>query len=567
MKNSHQNTWCKTSIMGACLGLILTTSACGDAPDRSSALNAIEAESIRAHIEVLADDALEGREAGTRGYDSAALYVANEFDYLGLTPLGDDGDWYQEVPFMQTQLDIDSARVELSGQDEALSLTIRDDFIMSGGYGPASNTGPFEQSVTAPLVFVGYGIQSPDNNMDDFAGIDLNGKIAVMLSGAPASFAGAMRAYHSSGRTKQELAEKMGAVGIVTIRTPVDEARRSFDRYLPGLDRPGMHWIGKDGAVFESFPGIKGSATLSPEGAKKLMRYAGADLDGIFANLLADENGNIPGTESFELGISATLARTSHQSRVQSSNVVAMIEGSDPELKDEYVVYSGHLDHIGIREAKGDDHIHNGAYDNATGVSVILEIARAMKELPVAPRRSIIFAIVTGEEKGLQGSAYFTANPPVPVTSMVANINIDMPFLGLPVADLVPIGAEHSTLMAAIEQAAEATRMQVTPDPLPEEVRFVRSDQFRFVQAGIPAVAFKPGSKSRDQGVDGEKRLDDFLKRNYHKPSDDLSLNFDSAAAQRFARAGLLTGLIVADDDQRPTWLEGDFFGTKYSRN
>jgi Zn-dependent M28 family amino/carboxypeptidase len=243
--------------------------------------------------------------------------------------------------------------------------------------------------------------------------------------------------------------------------------------------------------------------------------------------------------------------------------VLGVIRGSDPLLNDEYVIYTAHLDHIGVRAAGSADEIHNGAFDNAAGIGVILEVAEALQRLPL--RRSVIFAAVTAEEKGLQGSSYLVNNPPVPIDRLVANINIDMPYLGFPIADIEAFGAEHSTLLAAVTQATAELGLDLTPDPMPEEVRFVRSDQFSFVRKGIPALAFKAGSQSTDPAIDGKAMLQDFLKNHYHQPSDDLSLPFSAEGATRFARAAARLGFLIANDDQRPEWNPGDFFGEKFA--
>ena len=265
------------------------------------------------------------------------------------------------------------------------------------------------------------------------------------------------------------------------------------------------------------------------------------------------------------MDVDAKLERVSTQRIVPSANVVAVLRGSDPRLADEYLVYSAHLDHIGIRPADDGDEINNGAYDNAAGIGTMLQVAAAMAAMPHAPRRSVIFAAVTAEEKGLQGSSYFAKNPPLPAAQLVANINIDMPYLGFPVADIQAFGAEHSTLYSAVRAATEKMGMGLTPDPLPAEVRFVRSDQFSFVQEGIPALAFKAGSRSSDPAIDGDAMLDDFLKNHYHQASDDLDLPWSEEGAERFARTALLLGLIVADKDERPAWKENDFFGEKFA--
>lgn len=522
--------------------------------NRSMALESVTASEIRAHMEVLADDAMMGREAGTAGYREAAAYVAEQYRAIGLVPLGDPGSYFQSIEFFETRLDPDSAAMTLHTQDADIDLTFRDDFIRAGGYGNA------DEVITAPLVFVGHGIAAPEYGHDDFAGVDVVGKIMVTLSGAPPHFDTDQRAFYSSSRGKQATAAERGAAGIVVVRTPVDQERWPWARYLPGVGTPGMRWLDDEGKPHRGFPELAGSATLSEAGAFKLFDAAGQDLETIFEKHAAGETG------SYDLGVSATLSRVSVQRTVASSNVVGLLKGSDPALEKEFVVFTAHLDHIGVREGEGGDDIHNGAYDNAAGIAAILEIAAAMAVMETPPRRSVIFAAVTAEEKGLQGSSYLAKNPPVRARQIAANINIDMPYLGFPVADIQAFGAEHSTLHEAVRRATSATGMGLTPDPLPEEVRFVRSDQFSFVQEGIPALAFKAGSKSSDAGTDGEAMLEDFLKNHYHRPSDDLDLPFSKEGAERFVQTALLLGLIVADEDDRPRWNDGDFFGEKFAR-
>jgi len=539
-----------------CLPLLVLV-ACGPggepADDRSRALASVTGTDVRAHMEVLAADEMRGREAGTDDYRRAADYVVARYREAGLQPLSEDGGYFQRIAFRETRLVPESARMSLRHGDETVELVFRDDFLRDGGYGET------EEEVTAGLVFAGHGIVAPEFGHDDYAGVDVTGSIVVLLSGAPPHFDTDRRAFYSSGSGKAREAVSRGAVGIVTIRTPVDQARRAWERYLPGVGTPGMRWLDGQGMPHEGFPELAGSALLSQPGAEKLFAMAGHDLAAVFDKHAAG------GTGAFELGVEATLARTSRQRDVSSVNVVGVLEGSDPELKNEYVVYTAHLDHIGIRPGRDGDDIHNGAYDNAAGIGVILEIAEALGAMDVPPRRSVIFAAVTAEEKGLQGSSYFAKNPPVPVDDIVANINIDMPYLGFPVNDIQAFGAEHSSLYAAVSEATAAMGMGLTPDPLPEEVRFIRSDQFSFVKEGIPALAFKAGTHSSDPDVDGDAMLADFLKNHYHLPSDDLRLPYSVEGAERFARAGLLLGLIVADADERPAWNEGDFFGDRFA--
>lgn len=549
---------CAAFLISACSGSDAPEATAGgeasQSPVSSEVLAPVTGDGIRAHMTVLADDSLQGREAGTPGYQAAADYVAEQFRAAGLTPLGDRGTFMQAIEFAETRLVPESARFALIDGDERVDLVFRDDFIRSGGFGEAV------ESVRAPLVFVGHGIVAPEYGHDDYAGVDVDGRILVMLSGAPPQFDTDQRAYYSSGRTKTAEAAERGAIGIVTVRTPVDQERRPWARYLPGIGSPGMRWLDEQGDAYKGYPEMTGGAVVSESGAEKLFALAGHDLDAIFEKHASGATG------SFALDIDAELARTSTQHIVPSANVVALLRGSDPALADEYIVYSAHLDHIGIRPSDDGDEIHNGAYDNAAGIGIIIEIAKALAAMETRPRRSIVFAAVTAEEKGLQGSSYFAKNPPVPASQLVANINIDMPYLGFPVADVHAFGAEHSTLHAAALAATEAAGMELTPDPLPEEVRFVRSDQFSFVQEGIPAVAFKSGSQSSDPSVDGAAMLDDFLKNHYHRASDDLDLPWSAEGAGRFARAAMAMGLIVANDDARPRWNDGDFFGDKFAR-
>lgn len=521
--------------------------------DADSLVAQIQGNNIREHMIILADDDMQGREAGTENYDKAADYVINNFKELGIKPLPNNNESYlQPIKFTETRLDLTSPKMSITNGTESIDFAFRDEFIRSGGYGEIN------EEISAPLVFAGYGIISPEYERDDFSDIEVRDKILVLLSGAPPYFKSAERAYYSSGRVKAETAISKGAVGIVFIRTPVDQKRRAWEKYLPGLGAPGMRWLDNDGKPYQGFQELKGTATMSDTGAKKMFEFSGHDLDGIFAH---HEDG---GTGSFDMNISAQMSRKSIRREVYSSNVLGFIEGSDEKLKQEYLVYSSHLDHLGVR-GDGEDNIYNGAYDNAAGIGAIIEIAKAISTMEVKPKRSIIFAAVTAEEKGLQGSSYFAKNPLVMKKSLIANINIDMPYLGFPVADLHAFGSEHSSLYSAVESATSYLGIQFTPDPLPEEVRFVRSDQFSFVKEGIPAIGLRPGTVSFDPDIDGAKELDNYLKNYYHQPNDDLSLPFSSRGAEGFVRSALLTGLIISDDENRPSWNNNDFFGEKFS--
>ena len=267
---------------------------------------------------------------------------------------------------------------------------------------------------------------------------------------------------------------------------------------------------------------------------------------------------------STALGVEVTMYRRAEHERTTSANVIGILRGSDPELAKEYVVYSTHLDHVGTGTPVNGDSIYNGFYDNAFGVAMTIEIARALASMPVPPRRSIMFVAVTGEERGLLGSDYFAQHPTAPSSALVANVNIDMPLMLFPMDSVVGYGAQHSSLEGVTADEAKKEGFELTPDPYPDEVYFIRSDQYSFVRQGIPAVYFAEGISSSDPTVDGRAVQEEFFKVHYHKPSDDLSQPVDWETALRFSRAGARIGYRIAMDDERPAWNKGDFFGEKF---
>jgi Zn-dependent M28 family amino/carboxypeptidase len=280
--------------------------------------------------------------------------------------------------------------------------------------------------------------------------------------------------------------------------------------------------------------------------------------------VLADAENGV--AHSFPLTATASMKTVTRFAQVQSENIIGVLPGSDAKLRDEYVVVSAHLDHLGNHPpANGGDGLYNGAYDNGSGIACLIEIARNLAAGP-RPKRSVLFVALTGEEKGEQGSEYFVHFPPVPKRQLVADVNMDMFLMIYPVADVVPLGGEHSSIGAMAATAARAAGFDVSPDPYPEEVRFIRSDQYSFVKAGIPAIHLKPGNKSSDPSVDGAKLTRDWLRTIYHSPKDDLSQTFDFASGARYAEANLRLVRAIADAPSRPSWTPGDFFGEKFGR-
>jgi len=519
-------------------------------------LKTISVQNLQQHLAFLADDARLGRMTGTPGHADSAAYVAQQFEALGLEPAGEEGGWYQHVPLTARRINIASAAVTMHKDGVDSALNWKEDFVMGGDAVRA------DTSVKAEVVYAGYGIHAPETGYSDYDGVDVNGKIVAIFGGAPSTFEHNERAYYSSRRVKADELVARGAIGSIGMRSRVDQGRRPWEVIIlnAGL-RPGMSWINLSGQASDYHPEIEGSTTVNAPSSAEL--FNGTPISFEDALDAADE-GRVMSTP---LGIEVTLARKTDHETITSPNVVAILRGSDPELANEYVVFTAHLDHVGTGAAVDGDEIYNGFYDNAMGVSLLIEAARAFAAMPEKPKRSILFIALTGEERGLLGSDYFAHYPTVPSDSLAANVNLDMPLLLYPLADIIAFGAEHSSLEKVIEGAVAAEDFTLTPDPVPEEVLFIRSDQFSFVRQGVPAVYLVPGFTSTDPAIDGEALFQHHLRTHYHKPSDDSSRTVDWPSALRFARANVRIGYDIAQDDQRPSWNDGDFFGDKFARD
>jgi len=517
-------------------------------------LNLIERNGIEQHLRYLADDAMQGRMTGSPEYDEAAAYVADHFQQIGLEKGGDDG-WYQEVPMMARRIDVDSAQVVFHQDGEEKVQAWKEDFVMGGDMVRA------ETAITAEVVYVGFGIHAPDMNYSDYDGIDVEGKIIAAFSGAPDTFPHNERAFYSSGLTKAEEAVKRGAVGFIGLRSRVAQRRYTWKRISENAGvRPGMSWINLSGDVANYFPQLQGGATINVLPAEQLFSRSPVS----FEDALDAADAGTP--LSTPLGTEVSLARKTDHDSITSPNVVGILRGSDPQLAHEFIVFTAHLDHIGTGVPINGDSIYNGMYDNAMGTSLLIETARAFAAMPEKPKRSIIFIALTGEERGLVGSDYFAHYPTVPTNSIVANVNLDMPLLLYPLADVIAFGAEHSSLEGIIAGAVADEDFALSPDPVPEEVLFIRSDQYSFVKQGIPSVFLVPGFTSTDPEVDGGAVFNAHLQTHYHQPSDDLSRPIDWDSALRFARANVRIGHAIGEEDERPTWNEGDFFGDKFGK-
>jgi Zn-dependent M28 family amino/carboxypeptidase len=539
-------------ILGASASLAAQTAPLPYPPEQL--LSQVHRESIRAHMSYLADDLLEGRGTGTRGYLLAAKYVAAQFEGMGLKPAGENGTYFQKVRFRRIETVPEKCSMSLTRTGKEQTLVWEKDFITTGDF---SRT---EASVSGPLVFVGYGISAPEFHYDDYAGLDAKGKIVVTLQGVPSSFPSAEAAYYSSVVVQKRNAVAHGAIGAIIIHAGGHADRVPFERLVRFFHEPDMHWLDAKGEPNDDVPGFQGYAVVNREIGASLFEGAPKSLK----QALDDASANRP--QGFPLNLSATIHSGAQFTETESPNVVAVLPGSDSHLRNEYVVYSAHADHLGIGEAIKGDTIYNGAVDNASGTAGVLEIARVLSSMPTAPRRSVLFLIVTGEEEGLLGSDAFAHSPTVPMEQIVANLNMDGISLFYDFRDLVALGVEHSSLSNEVNDVARHMGLDVSPDPLPEEVFFIRSDQYSFVKQGVPSVAIAEGFKTVDPKLNGKDIALKWESTTYHTPQDDMNqpLNFD--AAVKCVRANLAVGYEVAQEDGRPHWNENDFFLQKFGR-
>lgn len=537
-----------------CLVACQREPAAAPAATSASAVHSAAAQRIEADVRYLADDKLEGRDTGSRGYDLAAEYVARRYAQLGLEPAGDGGTYFQHVPLLKALRQQQGAQFVVERDGSRQELVFRDEFLPGLNYNAPAHT------LTAPAVFVGQGVHAPDLGQDDFAGIDVRGKIAVLFPGAPARFDNDRRAFYSSGTQKlRELAER-GAVGAVLVNTPEYEERGPWQKSAAKWNMPGMRLRAADGTGIDTFPRLKATASLSAAAARRLFAGSAHSADALFKANAAGSS------ESFDLPGTLTLAGSTRIEPAESRNVVGRLDGGDTALGREFVAYTAHLDHIGIGAAVDGDRIYNGAMDNALGVSIMLEAAKELADATTRPKRSLLFIALTGEEKGLLGAEWFASYPTVPKADLVANINMDMPVLLVPARDVVPIGLEHSTLKTALESAAKEIGVGLSVDPFPEEVVFVRSDQYAFVRASVPAVYLDGGVEPAVAGGASPKdTTDKFLRNCYHQPCDDASQPIQYQDAARLARLNARIGMLIGDAAERPRWNKGDFFGDRFA--
>ena len=492
------------------------------------------------YVKVLAADNMEGRETGSPGLRKAQEFVVEQLKRAGLEPVG-SASYYQPVRLESRQIVENESSLSLIHKGEVEPLTLGEDAIFSTRVDLA-------RSVDAPLVFAGYGLTIPELGHDDLSGLDLRDKVVVIFTGAPADIPGALASHYQSAGERWKALRKAGVVGVITILNPaamdIPWSRISANRAHPSM--------ALKGAEFDETSGEELAVTFNPEKAQKLFEGSGHTLQEMI-DLVKDRK-PLP---RFPLLPTIRARASVNKKMVDSANLVAELPGSDPKLKNEYVVLSAHLDHLGVGEPINGDRIYNGAMDNASGSAVLLDLIASLKKSPKKLKRSLLFVFVTGEEKGLLGSRYFTTHPTVKPGSMIANINIDMFLPIVPLKVLTVYGLAESDMGDMVREVAQSLGVQVQADPEPQRNAFIRSDQYNFIRHGVPALAMKVGF---EKGSPEQAIFKNWLTLRYHAPSDDLDQPVDLAAAGKYEEIIHDLMIRLADNAGRPQWKPDSFF-------
>ena len=511
-----------------------------------AAMKTIDAERIRAHVKFLADDLLEGRGTGQRGGDIAAAYIATQFELYGLKPAGDRGSYLQQVPLVGVTTQPETAFAIVPEHGNPMTLRFLEDYVAT------DQSQQPESEIDAPIVFVGYGIEAPEFKWDDYKGVDLHGKALLMLVNEPPSddpnfFAGKALTYYGRWTYKYEEALRRGAVAAILIH--------KTDMASYGWEVVRNSWSGENSDLKAEGPRLKAAGWVSFETGRKIAEAGGQDLD----QWLVQAN-----SRDFQPALLPLTLKAHVVSKVRSftsNNVLAMLPGADPKLKNEAVIYTAHYDHLGIHPDKSGDNIYNGAMDNGTGCGILLELARAYASAAQRPKRSILFASVTAEEQGLRGSEYLGHHPPIPAGRIALDLNYDN-LLALGTAEEVSIpGAERTTFYPMVEATARQFELQIRPDPHPENGHYYRSDHFSLARVGVPAFSIKEGEKFRGHTADwGARQNLEYEQKRYHQPSDQYRPEMDFSGDAIMARFGFVLGWKAASLPELPAWRPGDEF-------
>jgi Zn-dependent M28 family amino/carboxypeptidase len=511
-----------------------------------AAMETISPDHIRWHVRFLAHDLLEGRGTGQRGGDLAAEYMATQFAEYGLKPAGDNGSYLQKVPLVGVTALLETTFSLVPQHGAAMDLKPLTDYVAT------DQTQQPQSEVNADIVFVGYGIEAPEYHWDDYKGVDVHGKVLLMLVNEPPSddprfFKGKALTYYGRWTYKFEEAARKGAVGVILVHQtemasyPWEVVRNSNSGEKSFLKLEG--------------PALKVASWIHLDVAEKLAASSGMNLDKMMADARSRD------FHPLSLGAKLKAHMVSKVRELQSNNVVAMLPGSDRNLKQEAVMYTAHYDHFGIRPDMPGDNIFNGAQDNATGCGILLELARAYSVASQRPRRSIIFAAVTAEEQGLLGSEYLGKHPPISAGQISLDLNYDdVKPLGAP-EEVEVSGAERTTFYAAVQATANEFRLAIRPDARPEAGHFYRSDHFSLARVGIPSFSINEGMKFKGHDEAwGLEQNRDYTQNHYHQPSDEYHPEMDFTGDSAVARFGFALGWEAASAPKRVEWKKGDEF-------
>lgn len=517
------------------------------------------ARSLEAHVRFLADDGLEGRGTGARGGDLAARYIAERFRAAGLEPAGDDKTFFQKVPLHGVKSDgtttlLVKPKAGSTGDSAGLMLAFGDDWVGSTGAQKAL------VEIDAPVIFAGYGIHAPESKWDDWKGVDVKGKVVMMIvndppatAAEPTLFGARALTYYGRWTYKLEEAARRGAAGVILVHT---DASAGYPWNVVRTSNSGWRFEHeRSDAAAEPFLQVK--SWVTEDAARRLLKLADKDLDALEAAAASRD------FHPIDLGLIARTRLKSETKQSRAPNVAGVLRGRDPKLAGEYVVVTAHWDHLGIGEPDSTgDAIYNGAVDNASGVAGLLGIAEAMSAAP--PKRSVLFLATTAEEQGLLGAEWWTEHSTVPLTQVVSNLNLDPMNVEAPVDDIVPLGAERSTLERVVAKVAKERTLAVRADPRPEQGIFYRSDHFPFARKGIPAISLKTGTRYRGKPENwAAERFGAFNKQRYHQPSDEVTHAFDWTALAQHAEIAQAIVVRIANGAARPTLDADDEFAPR----
>jgi len=507
----------------------------------------VNGSKIKAHVKFLSSDLLEGRGVGTRGGELAAEYIASQFAVAGAQPAGEAGTYFQKVPLVGVTTQPDSTLTAIAAGKTA-SLQWQTEFV------GASHRQKTNEKFDAEVVFVGHGIVAPEEKWNDFKDVDVKGKIILLFTNEPqpenpAVFKGKTLTYYGRWTYKYEQALRMGALGALIVHTTPtagynwEVVRNSWSKEDPQVRLDS----GKQALAFAGW--------VTEEAGQKLFTLAGKSVDEMLKAADSRDFRPIP------LGIRLQGNFNAKVRPIESKNVVAVIPGSDPRLKNEYVIFTAHWDHLGIAVAVNGDTIYNGAIDNATGCGIILETARAWASLEQKPKRSALFLSVTAEEAGLRGSEYYGQHPMVPLAKTAVDINYDALYPWGRTKDVVTLGAERTTVWPFVQEAAQRFQYEIQPDPRPEQGSYYRSDHFMLARVGVPSFSVKTGSLIYGKSPEySAEMFGQYNTLHYHHPSDEYHEDWDFSGIEQVAKFGMLIGLNVANSEVMPTWNAGDEF-------